>query len=189
MSSTELRDTPEQPTITARETVYDGAIWDVVRETFDYGEGALTRDFVDHPGASAVVALNDEDEVLMLRQYRHPVRSRNWELPAGLLDMPGEDPAEAAHRELAEEASYHADSMEHMVTLNVTPGGSNELIHIFLATGLHEISHDYVRTGEEADLEVHFFPLRDAVDAALDGKIANQISVTGLLAAHAIRSR
>jgi hypothetical protein len=98
----QLVDTPEEPAVSLRETVYIGAVWDVVRETFDYGDGQLVRDFVNHTGASAVVALNDRDEVLLLRQYRHPVRSRNWELPAGLLDQPGEDPRECAIRELAE---------------------------------------------------------------------------------------
>jgi 8-oxo-dGTP pyrophosphatase MutT (NUDIX family) len=179
-----LGDTPEDPVVSARETVYRGAVWDVVRETFDYGDGELTRDFVNHTGASAVVALNEDDEVLLLRQYRHPVRSRNWELPAGLLDQPGEDPLECARRELAEEASYQATEWTRMCTLNVSPGGSNELIHIFLARGLAPIEHDYERTGEEADLEVQFWPLSEAVAAAVDGRIHNQISVTGLLFAH-----
>ena len=101
MSHDQLRDDPEHPAVRTRDTVYEGAIWDIVRETFSYGDSELRRDFVDHPGASAVVALDDENRVLLVRQYRHPVRSRNWELPAGLLDMPGEDPADAAHRELA----------------------------------------------------------------------------------------
>jgi ADP-ribose pyrophosphatase len=184
VSQENLRDTAEEATVSLRETVYTGAVWDVVRETFDYGDGELTRDFVNHTGASAVVALNDNDEVLLLRQYRHPVRSRNWELPAGLLDQPGEDPRECAIRELAEEASYQAGQWTHMTTLNVSPGGSNELIHIFLARDLSPVTHDYVRTGEEADLEVAFWPLGDAVQAALNGHIRNQISVTGLLFAH-----
>ena len=184
MTRDQLVDTPEETPVSLRETVYTGAVWDVVRETFDYGDGQLVRDFVNHTGASAVVALNETDEVLLLRQYRHPVRSRNWELPAGLLDQPGEDPRECAIRELAEEASYEASDWTHMTTLNVSPGGSNELIHIFLARGLSMVSHDYVRTGEEADLEVVFWPLAEAVQAALHGKIRNQISVTGLLFAH-----
>jgi len=180
-----LGDADEVPEVHSRDTVYDGAIWNVVRERFDYGDTELIRDFVDHPGASAIVALDDDENVVLLRQYRHPVRSRNWELPAGLLDMPGEDPAEAAHRELAEEASMRADRMDHMVTLNVSPGGSNEVIHLFLARGLHPVESDFVRTGEEADMEVHWVPLKEAVSACLEGKIANQIAVTGLLIADA----
>lgn len=183
----QLRDIPEHPEVTRHELVYDGAIWNIVRDTFPYGHGELRRDYVDHPGASAVVAIDDQDQVLLVRQYRHPVRSRNWELPAGLLDQPGEDPVEAARRELAEEANYQAESMEHMVTLNVTPGGSNEVIHLYLARGLSPLEHDFERTGEEADLEVQFWPLQSAVEAALSGAIRNQISVTGLLVAHALR--
>ncbi len=185
MSHDQLHDTREEPQVLGREVVYEGAIWDIARETFAYAGGTLRRDFVDHPGASAVVGVDADGRVLLVRQYRHPVRSRNWELPAGLLDMPGEDPIQAAHRELAEEANYQAASMEHMVTLNVTPGGSNEVIHIYLATGLAPLDYDYVRTGEEADMEVQFWPLAEAVDAALNGHIRNQISVTGLLVAHA----
>lgn len=182
--SDELRDSAEHPEIVSTETVYNGAVWDVAKETFHYGEGELTRDYVNHPGASAVVAVNDSGEVLLLRQYRHPVRSRNWELPAGLLDVPGEDPVECAHRELAEEADYRADEMIHLSTLNVSPGGSNETINIYLARGLHPVEHDYVKTGEEADLEVRFWPLDKAVDAAMSGLMRNQISVTGILMAH-----
>jgi len=179
-----LRDTPEEPVVSHRDTVYTGAVWDVVKETFDYSGESLTRDFVNHPGASAVVALDDNGRVLLLRQYRHPVRSRNWELPAGLLDIPGEDPVECAHRELAEEANYRADQMIHLTTMNVSPGGSNETINIYLARGLHPIESDFVKTGEEADLKVEFWPLDHAIDAVVAGDIRNQISATGLLIAH-----
>ena len=180
-----LGDADETLEVHARETVFTGAVWNVVNERFDYQGTELSRHFVDHPGASAIVALDDDDQVVLLRQYRHPVRSRNWELPAGLLDVPGEAPAETAHRELEEEASLQAGRMEHMVTLNVSPGGSNEVIHIYLARDLQEVDSDYVRTGEEADMEVHRVPLADAVQACLEGTIANQIAVTGLLIAHA----
>jgi len=150
------------------ETVYEGAIWNVVRDTFPYNDEILSRDYVDHTGAVAIVALNEEDEVMMIRQYRHSIRSLNWEIPAGLLDIPGEDP-------------------EFLTTLNTTPGGSNEFIHIYLATGLTALEHDYVRTGEEADLEKRFVPLKDAVTASVTGKIRNQIAVTALLAAYVHR--
>ena len=185
MSESSPRDAAWSPETSQHERVYQGAVWDVVRESFRYGDQSLVRDFVDHPGASAVVALDADDNVLLLRQYRHPVRSYNWEIPAGLLDQPGEDPAECARRELAEEANYQAADLEHLATLNVSPGGSNEVIHIFLARGLSPVDHDYQRTGEEADLEVQFWPLEVAVEAARGGQIANQIAVTALLLAHA----
>lgn len=183
----ELSDTSEHPRVTVHETVYRGAVWDVVRDTFDYGSGTLRRDYVNHPGASAVVALTDADEVVLLRQYRHPVRSRNWELPAGLLDVEGEDPVECAKRELAEEAGLAADHYTPLMRLNVSPGGSNEVIHIFLAEGLREVETDFVKEGEESDLEVHRWPITHAVEACLDGRIRNQIAVTGILAARARR--
>lgn len=182
------RDEPRSIPVMSRETVYDGAIWDVVRETFEYNGSVLSRDFVAHTGAVGVVALNEDHEVMMIRQYRHAIRTTNWEIPAGLLDIPGEDPVECGKRELAEEADLEADSWEFMMTLNTTPGGSNELIHIYLATGLRPIVHDYVREGEEADLEKRFIPLEDVVQSILEGTLRNQIAVTALLAAY-VRTR
>lgn len=174
------------PALTS-ETVYRGAIWNVVRESFSYNGEVLTRDYVDHTGAVAIVALTDSDEVMMIRQYRHSIRSLNWEIPAGLLDIPGEDPLECAKRELGEEADLEADNWEFLATFNTTPGGSNEFTHVYIATGLHEHEHDYVRTGEEADLEMRYVPLSDAVEAAVTGRIRNQIAVTALLAAYVHR--
>lgn len=180
-------DEPLSIPIQSSETVYEGAIWNVVRDRFTYNDEVLSRDYVDHTGAVAIVALNDADEVMMIRQYRHSIRTVNWEIPAGLLDIPGEDPLVCAQRELAEEADLEADHWEFLTTLNTTPGGSNEFIHIYLATGLHTVEHDYVRQGEEADLEMRFVPLADAVEAAVTGKIRNQIAVTALLAAYVHR--
>jgi ADP-ribose pyrophosphatase len=181
-------DEPRQIPVLTREKVYDGAIWDVVRESFEYNGVVLQRDFVDHTGAVGIVAFNDSNEVMMIRQYRHAIRSLNWEIPAGLLDIPGEDPLVCAKRELAEEADLEASHWEFVMTLNTTPGGSNEFIQIYLATGLRPLSHDYVREGEEADLEKRFVPLVDVIDAILQGKIRNQIAVTALLAVHAARA-
>ena len=180
-------DEPLSIPVLSTETVYEGAIWNVVRDTFPYNDEVLSRDYVDHTGAVAVVALNERDEVMMIRQYRHSIRTVNWEIPAGLLDIPGEDPLVCGKRELAEEADLEADHWEFLTTLNTTPGGSNEFIHIYVATGLRSLTHDYVRTGEEADLEMCFVPLRDAVEAAVTGKIRNQIAVTALLAAYVHR--
>jgi len=180
-------DEPLSIPVLSTETVYEGAIWNVVRDTFPYNDEVLSRDYVDHTGAVAVVALNERDEVMMIRQYRHSIRTVNWEIPAGLLDIPGEDLLVCGKRELAEEADLEADHWEFLTTLNTTPGGSNEFIHIYVATGLRSLTHDYVRTGEEADLEMRFVPLRDAVEAAVTGKIRNQIAVTALLAAYVHR--
>lgn len=181
-------DEPLALPVSHTELVYKGAIWNVVRDTFDYHDEVLSRDYVDHTGAVAIVALNEHDEVMMIRQYRHAIRTINWEIPAGLLDIPGEDPLECGKRELLEEADLEASHWEFLTTLNTTPGGSNEIIHIYVATGLSAKEHDYVRTGEEADLEMRFVPLATAVEAAITGKIKNQIAVTALLAAYVARA-
>lgn len=182
------QDEPRSYPVESRDTVYSGAIWNVVRETFDFEGAPLTRDFVDHTGAVAVVALNEHDEVMMIRQYRHAIRALNWEIPAGLLDIPGEDPLVCGQRELAEEADLHAEEWTFLTTLNTTPGGSNEFITIYLAQVLRTLEHDYVREGEEAQLEQRFVPFKDALFAATTGLIRNQIAVTALLVAHARRS-
>ena len=110
--------------VSKRELVFEGQIWDVVRETFTYGTESLTREFVDHPGAVAVVALSGQNEILMIRQYRHPVKSFLWELPAGLLDVSGESKLAAAERELLEETGYRANFIEPLIDFFTTPGGN-----------------------------------------------------------------
>ncbi len=187
MTPRDLSDQHRDTVVLDSERIYRGAIWDVVRERFDYNGEELSRDFVDHPGAVSVVALNERDEIMMIRQYRHAIRAIDWEIPAGLLDVPGEDPLICAKRELLEEADLEASEWRHLTRLNTTPGGSNESTHIFLATELTESVHDYVRTGEEADMERTWVPLADAVQAILSGEMTNQISVTAILAAHASR--
>lgn len=184
MSPAPLADEPRSYPVVSREKVFDGAIWDVVRETFELNGHVIARDFVDHTGAVAVVALTESNEVMLIRQYRHAIRSMNWEIPAGLLDIKGEDPLECGRRELAEEADLEADQWKFLVTLNTTPGGSNEFIHIYTARGLRPVEHSYVREAEEADLEKRFVPLEDAITAILEGRITNQIAVTALLATY-----
>ena len=183
-----IKDTPQSFPVTDSAVVYEGAVWRVKRDVIDYPSGQITRDFVDHPGAACVVAIDEADNVVLLSQYRHPVGLRNVEIPAGLLDIPGEDPLVCAKRELAEEAGLEALNWSHLMTLNVSPGGSNEIIHIYLATGLSDATTDFVKTGEEVDMSVHRLPLAHAVDACFAGHITNNIAVTALLAAHAQRA-
>ena len=105
MADTELlRDEPADPTVTSSETVFEGAVWNVVRDVVDYNGSPMTREYVAHTGAVAVLAVDEHDRVLVIKQYRHPIRTRDWELPAGLLDAEGESKLDAAKRELAEEA-------------------------------------------------------------------------------------
>ncbi|WP_040164025.1 NUDIX domain-containing protein [Microbacterium gorillae] len=180
---TDLRDEAFEPEVIRRERVFAGYIWDVVSETFRYGDAELTREFIEHPGAAAVVALDAEERVMALQQYRHPIRTRDWELPAGILDVPGEDPRDAAARELAEEADLAADRWDRLVSVHTTPGGNSELIHVYLARDLRPVKTDFVRTGEEADMRRAWIPLGEVIDAVLSGAMCNGILATGALAA------
>lgn len=171
------------------DVAFDGAVWDIRRETFAYGGGTLTREFLEHPGAVAVLAIDDDDRVLCIQQYRHPIQMRNWELPAGLLDVDGEAPLEAAQRELAEEADLVASEWMPHITLHTSPGGSDEVIYVFRATGLSAAPEIFARDGEEADIVLRWVPLAHAVEAALAGRVHNGILLTALLAEHARRTQ
>ncbi len=178
-----LRDEPFEADVTASELVYAGRVWDVRSDTVRYGDGEIVRQYVDHPGAAAVVAVDDEERVLLIQQYRHPIRHRDWEIPAGLLDVAGEPPIETALRELAEEADLVAASIEPVVSVFTTPGGNDEVVHVFLARQLTSASATFARTDEEADIRLEWVALADVVDAILAGRMRNGILVAGVLAA------
>lgn len=179
----ELRDEPFAPEVLSSDLVYQGYVWDVRSDRIAYGDGEIVREYVAHTGAVAVLALDDENRVLLIQQYRHPIRHRDWELPAGLLDIAGEDPMDAARRELAEEADIVASDVQPLVETWTTPGGNSELIRIYLARGLTAAPEAFDRTDEEADIRVQWVPLSDAVDAVLDGRLRNGILSLGVLAA------
>lgn len=185
----EFRDEPASVDVVSRATVHEGYVWNIVSERFAYGDGEITREFVDHTGAVAVLALDDEDRALFIRQYRHPVRMRDWELPAGLLDAPGEDPLDAAKRELAEEADLVAAEWWVLQDFFTTPGGNNESIRIFLARGVSAAPEAFAREHEEADIEARWVSLDEAFEAVRAGAIHNPSAVIGVYAAHASRSR
>ncbi|MFD5225922.1 NUDIX domain-containing protein [Microbacterium sp. NPDC058342] len=181
--SAALKDEPFEPEVLSSAVGFEGAVWNVLDERVKYGEGEIRRQYVAHTGAVAVVALDEHERVLLIQQYRHPIRHRDWELPAGLLDIPGEDPLLAARRELAEEADIAADHWEHLVSSWTTPGGNDEMIHIYLATGISAAEAAHAREDEEADIRVEWVPLADAVDAVLGGRMHNGILSIGVLAA------
>ncbi|MDQ1203938.1 NUDIX hydrolase [Microbacterium sp. SORGH_AS_0862] len=162
--------------------VFHGRVWDVRSDVVRYGDGEIVRDYVDHTGAAAVVAIDDEGRVLLIQQYRHPIRRRDWEIPAGLLDVAGETPAETARRELAEEVDLAAGSLEPLVSLFTSPGGSDEIVHVFLARDLVQLSA-HERTDEEADIVAQWVPLPEVVGAILAGSLRNGILISGVLAA------
>ena len=176
-----LRDEPVGPEILASDLVYSGRVWDVRSDTVRYRDGEIVRQYVDHPGAAAVVALDERERVLLIQQYRHPIRHRDWEIPAGLLDVEGEDPLEAAQRELAEEADLEASSWEPLVSIYTTPGGNDEIVHLFLARGLRALAA-YARDDEEADIRMQWVPLPAAITAVLDGRMRNGILAVGVMA-------
>jgi ADP-ribose pyrophosphatase len=177
-----LRDEPVQVEVTDSALVYAGRVWDVRSDTVRYRGEEIVRQYVDHPGAAAVVALDDAGLVLLIQQYRHPLRKRDWEIPAGLLDVPGEDPIEAARRELAEEADLDAGSLEPLISIFTTPGGNDEVVHIFLARDLSPRREAHAREAEEADIRAEWLPLEDAVAAVMAGRMRNGILAAGVLA-------
>jgi 8-oxo-dGTP pyrophosphatase MutT (NUDIX family) len=180
-----LVDEPLNPRIISTGLDFTGRVWDVRRDVFEYNGHELTRDYIDHPGAVAVLVLDDDDRALLIQQYRHPIRARDWEIPAGLLDIAGEDPLVAAQRELAEEVDLVAADWSHLVTFHSSPGGSNELITVYLARGLTASPRPYHRTEEEADIVVRWVPLAEIVRGVLDQSVRNSILAIAVLAAHA----
>ena len=156
-------------------TVYTGLVWDVARDTVDFAPGVrFTRDYVAHTGAVAILALTPERDVVVIRQYRHPARAHMWELPAGLLDKAGEDPAVAAVRELEEETGYTAGAVHHLLDYCPSAGGSNENISVYVAFDCTEAKGvDFERVDEEAEILTRTVPLDELEDAALSGRLHN----------------
>ncbi|TFV66158.1 UNVERIFIED_ORG: NUDIX hydrolase [Bacillus sp. AZ43] len=182
---------PHEYRVLGSETVYDGRVISLRRDTVAMpGGGDSMREVVTHPGAVAVVAVDDDDRVLLLRQYRHPVGDYLWELPAGLRDADGEPPLETARRELAEEALLAADRWSLLATVYNSPGFSDELVQVYLAEGLRDVERPegFVVEHEEADMTLERVPLAEAVQRVFDGDIRNSSAVVGVLAAAQVRA-
>jgi 8-oxo-dGDP phosphatase len=172
--------------VIARQEPFSGAIFHVVTDEVTMPGGATARrDYTRHVGSAGVVALDAQGRVVLVRQYRHPVREFIWELPAGLLDVAGEAPLRAAQRELAEEADLTAARWDALVELHLSPGVSDEVIHIYLARDLSAVpdARQHRRRNEESELVVRLVDLDEAVTMALCGEITNASTVAGLLAA------
>ena len=139
----------------------------------------------------AAVALDEDDRVLLIQQYRHPIGSYEWELPAGLLDVPEEPPVECTRRELLEEADLRARTWEPLGHHHSSPGGSSEVLHVYLARGLSEVpaAERHERDGEEAGMPTRWVPLEDVVDAIMAGAIHNGTLIVGILMAAEQRRR
>ena len=180
----DLHDEAYTPTITASEVVYHGAVWNIRRETFDLPEATgLVRDMMAHSGAVAIACVDEQERILLIQQYRHPVRARLWEVPAGLLDVPGEALIDAAKRELAEEADLRAGRWEVLTDSCLTPGGSSESIRLYLARDLELIADEdrHERSEEEAGFRFRWASLDEALEAVGKGEITNSIAQLAIL--------
>lgn len=172
---------------TASKTLHRGAIFALRADEVRMPGGKIaTREVIEHYGAVAVVALDGNGNILMVYQYRHPFGRRLWELPAGLLDAPDEEPHVTAARELKEEAGLQARTWQVLVDLDTSPGFSDESVRVYLATELSEVARPEAHH-EEADMTVQWYALDEAARRALSGNIVNSIAVAGILAACAVR--
>ncbi|OEY04405.1 ADP-ribose pyrophosphatase [Corynebacterium sp. BCW_4722] len=175
-------------TVTDSQLLIDATILAVRRDTVTMpGGGSAKREIVEHFGAVAVVALDAAGRVALVEQYRHSVGARLWELPAGLLDIHGEEALVCAKRELVEEAGLEADSWEVLVDLVTSPGFAEEAVRVFLARGIREVEQPEAED-EEADMQLRWVALDEAAAMVLRGEIVNSIAVSGILAAREVEA-
>ncbi|MBL1074349.1 NUDIX hydrolase [Nocardia sp. 2] len=174
-------------TVSSR-TVYSGAILALrLDQVVMPGGRVAEREVIEHHAAVAVVAVDADGNLVLINQYRHPIGRRLLELPAGLLDQQGEDPLEAAERELAEETGLAAREWAVLVDVALSPGFTDEALRVYLASDLYETDRPDPEL-EEADIQIVRMPLDDAVQAALAGEITNATAVAGILALSTARS-
>jgi 8-oxo-dGTP pyrophosphatase MutT (NUDIX family) len=168
------------------ETLYTGKIFALRRDQVRMPGGNLAaREVLEHFGAVAVVAMDDDAKIPLVYQYRHALGRRLWELPAGLLDIGGEAAHRTAARELEEEVGLQAGTWEVLVDLDTAPGYSDESVRVYLATGLNEAGRPEAHD-EEADMKMRWVPIDEAVRLVFSGEVLNSIAVAGILAAHAV---
>lgn len=190
----DLVDTAESWPVLGSRDLYRGGAPFAIREdtvTMPDGSAQFDRIVVEHPGAVVVLALDEDDRVLVLRQYRHACGTKFIEVPAGLLDVPGEDPVVAARRELLEEAGLEASEWTHLSSIHSSPGITAERIELYLARGLTEVPDrgGFALHHEELDMTLHWVPFEDLLEAALERRITDGPLVTALLAHEVLRRR
>jgi ADP-ribose pyrophosphatase len=187
-----LRDEPAHWPVVSSAELVRGRLVSVRTDKVRMPDGELAeRDVVIHPGAVAVLALDDAQQVLLIRQYRHPVGRLLWEVPAGLRDVSGEPPWATARRELLEEAGYRAQDWRVLADYYTSPGFSTERLRVFLARDLEfvpESERDFVPEGEETQLVPAWLPLDEAVRKVFAGELHNGVAALAILAGYAARS-
>jgi 8-oxo-dGDP phosphatase len=192
ISGSQIADDPLSWPVEQSTTLAEGRVGRFVRDRVRTPDGeVMTRDYVVHPGAVGVIALDDHDRVALVRQYRHAVRHRLVEPPAGLLDVDGEDRLLAVKRELAEEVGLGARTWHVLVDLFTTPGMIGEALRVYLARDLSpaDAPEGFLLEGEEAHMDIVWAALDDLVDAVLEGRVHNPTLVCGVLATWAARQR
>lgn len=196
MTDHRIADYPESWPVDGTEERFRGGIvgiyTDRVRMPGRNGTETVSRERITHPGSVAVAALDSQDRILLLRQYRHAVGRQLWEIPAGLRDSDGEAPLDTARRELLEEAGHRARLWHTLTDTYTSPGISNERVRIYLARQPEEVPRgeiDFDLVHEEADMPVQWVALDEAVTAVLAGRVRNSLAQVGILAAAAARGR
>jgi 8-oxo-dGDP phosphatase len=190
--SHQLRDVIAPRPVQKSEHLHKGLVWDLERDTVDLGEGGVVRrEYIRHPGAVGILALDDEGRVAVVDQYRHPVGMVLWEIPAGLLDVSGERPLTAAQRELAEEADLVAEEWHVLADWLNSPGGTSEAFRCFLARGLSPVpeADRHSRSDEELAMQVRWVDVEELRDGVLAGRLHSPSLVVGVLAACAAREQ
>ncbi len=182
--------------VTRSTQVWNGAVFGLKEELVQLPgqDKPLVRQFLDHAGAVGIVALKNLEspagpQILLMRQYRHPVRAQLWEIPAGLLDVPGEDPLSAAKRELREEADLEAHRWDLLIDMFTSPGASSEALRIFVATEIFELPEKFPRAEEEALMLSEWVPLHEAAQAVLGGQVHSPTAIAGILGVYARQSQ
>ena len=192
ISGAQIADTPLAWPVQDSRTLVKGQIGAFVEDDIRTPDGQLiTREYLEHPGAVGIIALDDHDRVALVRQYRHPVRQRLVEPPAGLMDVDGESGVASARRELAEEVGLAAATWHVLIDPYSSPGIIGEALRIFLARDLSPVDapDGFEREGEEAHMDIVWATLDDLVEAILDGRLHNPSMVSGVLAAWTARAR
>jgi ADP-ribose pyrophosphatase len=179
-----LRDEPAAWPVSSSVVGFAGGMISVRSDTLADAKGSFVRDVVMHPGAVAIVAVDEDERVLVITQYRHAAQASLVEFPAGLLDVAGEEPAEAARRELREEGQIEADRWRLLFAMRPSPGMSDEVIHIYLAEGVRhaDVPAGFEAVHEEAGMTREWVELSALVDAVMRGDVTNGLTIAGSLA-------